>query len=98
MPEGRRVYHSLSVKSPKTWNCRSIVPDERWTRLAASITCICLLGLLNARGQCFYTKVEDQGKIATIRPLGEAACKLNNGDILMNSNTGEINDLSNALL
>jgi hypothetical protein len=80
------------------WDCRPTVPDERWTRLAASITCIYLLGLLNARGQCFYTKVEDQGKIATTRPLGKAAYTSNDGDILMNSNTGEINDFSNALL
>jgi hypothetical protein len=98
MREERRVYHTLSVRGPTTWDCSSTIPDERWTRLAAGITCICLLGLLNTRGQCFYTKVEDQGKIATIRPLGKAACKSNNGGILMNSNTREINDFSNALL
>jgi hypothetical protein len=57
-----------------------------------------LLDLLNARGRSFNTKVEDQGKIATARPLGNAVLKSNNGDILMNSNTGEINDFSNALL
>jgi hypothetical protein len=57
-----------------------------------------LLDLLNARERSFYTKVEDQGKIATIRLLARAVFKSNNGRILMNSNTGEINDFSNALL
>jgi hypothetical protein len=57
-----------------------------------------MLGLRNARGQYFYTKVENQGKIATIRQLGKAACNSINVDILMNSNTGEIDDFSNALL